>query len=42
MQKWIREHILKIDTRLRPCIHPAPSTQNGAGTAPESPAEISA
>jgi hemerythrin len=41
MQTWIREHILKIDTRLRPCIHPAPSTQNGSGTAPAPQPEIS-
>lgn len=34
IRTWIEEHILKIDTQLRPCI--SPSEPKGSGTAPES------
>jgi hemerythrin-like metal-binding protein len=34
IRSWIKEHILKIDTQLRPCI--PPSMRNGSGAVPES------
>lgn len=34
MRSWIEEHILKVDTQLRPCI--PPSMRDDSGAVPES------
>jgi hemerythrin len=34
IRTWIKEHVLKVDTQLRPCI--PPSMRSGSGAVPES------